>query len=159
MLVSMLTCLNYCLGGGGSWEVSNLCSMPVDLFYYYVPWLHHCRPCKVFPQIDFALELYLLSNSICSIFPYKWNNDRPWIVFAVSVCAVYAKSTCSLRSILHFQTNCWGVSSPWWRWQQSLLNFRWWLRWVGGKRTQCFLYVTTCGSHAWAWPFKLHYWT
>ena len=110
----------------------------------------------VFPRIDFSLELYWPSNRICSILPYKSNNDRLRIVFTVSACAVYTKSTCSRRSILHFQANCWGVSSPWWRLQRYLVNFKWQLIPVGGKQTRCFQYVTTCDWRVRARPFKLH---
>ena len=37
--------------------------------------------------------MYLPSNSICSILPYKWSNDWPQIVFAVGTCTVYASQT------------------------------------------------------------------
>ena len=47
-----------------------------------VEWCHNTIPTQntVFPQIDLALEMYSPSNSIRSILPYKWNNDRPQIV-------------------------------------------------------------------------------
>ena len=46
---------------------------------------------NVFPRIDFTLDLYSPSNSIRSIFPYEWNNDRSWIVFAVIVHTKYVQ--------------------------------------------------------------------
>ena len=72
MLVSMLTCLNYCLGGGGSWEVANLCLTPVALFYYNVPWLHDCGPGNtVVPEI-FARVLVSLNFTV-GVGPCKLN--------------------------------------------------------------------------------------
>ena len=61
----------------------------------------------------FCPRIVLAPNrlSICSILPYKWNNDRPRIVFAVSACAVYAWSDWCWRSVLRFPANSWGVGT------------------------------------------------
>ena len=120
---------------------------------------HFALIITVFPWIHFPLELYSPSNSICSILPYEWNNDRPRIVFAVSACAVYAKRNCCWCSIPHFPAtgNCWDVSSPLMMTTtiKQTVEDTDWLHLLFS--TTCLLYVKkTCDSHLWTRPFKLH---